>query len=222
LRTESRPTLPRAPRAKREAALRPLFVGIDARMTIQPRFAIRLPPGRPITICLGSRAAEAAVDAAEAVKGSGPPPAAARASPFVSDSTAKGSAPLPDPESRLAPFAEGVAGGAVGAAAAEPLSERWSSRGTWYASSATSTTASRSATIFWRRAFAAIRAVFADLRRLVAVAAATYGAVVVAVVVEPGAGAGAGADPFMNALSASVAVIRPPLSLLANETLSMA
>ena len=103
---------------------------------------------------------------------------------------------------------------------------RFSRCGTSYASSATSTTASTTTRIFWRRCFAAIRALFAEPRRLIAAAEAIYGAVVVVVlvevapVVEPGAGVGA--DPCTNALSASVAVIRPPLSPAENETLSMA
>ncbi len=98
--------------------------------------------------------------------------------------------------------------------------------GTSYASSATNTTASTTTRIFWRRCFAAIRALFAEPRRLIAAAEAIYGAVVVVVlvevapVVEPGAAAGA--DPCTNALSARVAVITPPLSPAENERLSMA
>src|SRR5262245_33004472 len=97
-RTDRAPTFARAARSTRTAASRPLPVGYDARMTIQPCVATLWPPGRPITICCGSgvgagTAAGAtgadtgagAAGGAGAVNGSGPPAADACASAFGSD-----------------------------------------------------------------------------------------------------------------------------------------
>src|SRR4051812_12834855 len=134
-----------------------------------------------MTICFGSAAGEAAADdeeAAGAVKGSGPPPAAARASPFGSDFAANGSAPFPDPWSRFAWCEDAtLEDGEVGAADELLLFDPLSTCGSSYASSAASTTASTTTMIFWRRSFATIRAVVADVRRLVAAAEANYCAV---------------------------------------------
>src|SRR5215472_10881647 len=75
-------------------------------MTIQPCVATRSPPGRPMTICLGSAAGATGAVAAEAfaggVNGSGRPPSPATTpSPFPVALTANGSAPFADPEIRL-------------------------------------------------------------------------------------------------------------------------
>jgi hypothetical protein len=143
-------------------------------MTIQPRFATLCPPGRPITIRPGTAAVELAADddedADDLVKGSGPPPPTAWASPSGTDLGANGSAPFPPPclDTRFVVDAAGAAGTA---AEALPL-ERFSRCGTSHASSAASTAASTTTRIFWRRCFAAIRALFADPRRLIAAAEA--------------------------------------------------
>ena len=129
-----------------------------------------------MTICFGSVAGEVAADDDEAadcpVKGSGPPAATAWASPFDSGLTANGSAPFPPPASRLlSGFRVDAAGAAATAAELLPL-ERLSTCGSSYASNPTSTARSTTTRIFWRRCFAAIRALFADPRRLIAAAEA--------------------------------------------------
>src|SRR5262245_53042754 len=107
--------------------------------------------------------------------------------------------------------------GGVAAAADELLSLERSRRcGISHASSAARIARSTTTRIFWRRCLAAIRALFADRRRLTAAAEeAIYGSVVV----ESGGGVEPGADT--NAVSASDAMITPLLSPVESEMLSM-